>query len=389
MKLRSTLLLTVLCALHPLATLSAREGTEWVTAYWYNANDSRLPRVLLIGDSIVKGYQEGVRDQLAGSAYLAYYATSKSVSDRSYLKELAFILEEYDYAAIVFNNGLHSLEENPETWAASLEKALELIQEKGKGATILWATSTPLKDPALTAKAEQLNTAAAKIMASKGIATVDLFALMNPLDRGSHWADTYHFNKEGTRMQTQAIADALRGSLDLKTASTTEVKESLQRAASETGPDGRITTTSGEDGVLRNPGFEHKEGWTTYPPEAASAIQLSSDSPHAGEQCLKISAGPNGVQVYQNAPVFPPGCTAEISFWARSSQPGEMRGSLRSRKPPYRFHGIQTFATSDTWQQYSFEVKVPEDYIPEDNGLYFDFVLEGDYDIDEITVQIR
>lgn len=382
--------LALLVSLIPLLPASAREGTEWVAAYWYNANDSSLPRVLLIGDSIVRGYQEEVRDQLAGAAYLAYYATSKSVTDRSYLKELAYILEEYDYAAVVFNNGLHSLYEDPATWAASLEKAIALIQEKAPQATILWATSTPLKDPALTAKAESLNAAASRVVTAKGIQTLDLFSLMNPQDRSRLWTDNYHFAKEGTSMQARAVADAIRNTLSLQSASASEAKASLQRASSETGPDGRIDTSSSqEDSFLKNPGFDSKEGWVTYPPEASGAIQISTDDPQSGATCLRATAGPAGLQVYQSSPALPPGITGDLSFWVKSAQPGEVKVSLRSRRPPYRYYGIQTFPSTDTWQQHTLQVKVPTDFLPEDNGLYFDFTLEGDYDLDEITLQVR
>ena len=101
-----------------------RENTEWINARWYNANDNKLPRVLLIGDSICNGYHTNVRDELAGTAYVTMYATSKCVTDRSYLKELKYILEEYDYAVIHFNNGLHSLNTDPKEWEAGLRAAL-------------------------------------------------------------------------------------------------------------------------------------------------------------------------------------------------------------------------------------------------------------------------
>ena len=93
--LRLCLLLVVLCLSSVRA--SAREGTEWMTSYWYNANDTKLPRVLLVGDSICNGYQSLVRDELAGTANVSFYVTSKCVSDPTYLKALAFMLEEYDY----------------------------------------------------------------------------------------------------------------------------------------------------------------------------------------------------------------------------------------------------------------------------------------------------
>ena len=81
------------------------------------------------------GYQALVRDKLAGRAYVAFYATSKCVTDRSYAKELAHVLGEYRYHVIHFNNGLHSLGTDRAAWEASLRAAFALLVEQGQGAS--------------------------------------------------------------------------------------------------------------------------------------------------------------------------------------------------------------------------------------------------------------
>jgi hypothetical protein len=217
-----------------------REGTEWDTAYWYNATDNKLPRILLLGDSICNGYQTSVRDALAGVAYVSFWATSKCTSDRSYLKQLAYILDEYDYSVIHFNNGLHSLTSDRGEWEAGLRNALKLIRQKSRGAKIIWATSTPLKDPVLTEKARELNTIAARVMREENIPTNDLFALMDPLDRSKVWTDTYHYNAEGKKMQASQVAEAIRTALGAGTAAEADAKAALKAAATPTGPDGKL-----------------------------------------------------------------------------------------------------------------------------------------------------
>jgi hypothetical protein len=220
-----------------------REGTEWIVSYAYNANDSKLPRVLLIGDSICNGYQPLVRNELAGTAYVAFFATSKCVCDKSFLRSLAFFLDEYDYAAIHFNNGLHSLYSDRQDWEACLRASVKLIKEKGKGAKIIWASSTPLKDADKTAKAKELNAIAAKVMAEEGIPTDDLFALMDPLDRDANWSDTYHFKDPAKQIQAKAVADSVRAALGKGKASEAEASASLKAASSETGPNGKLDAT--------------------------------------------------------------------------------------------------------------------------------------------------
>ncbi len=217
-----------------------REATEWIVSYAYNANDTQLPRVLLIGDSICNGYSGDVCKELAGTAYVTFYASSKCVCDKSYLRALAFFLDESDYAVIHFNNGLHSLSSNRQDWETCLRAAVRLIREKGNGAKIIWASSTPLKDPKLTEKARELNAIAARVMTEEGVPTDDLFARMDPLDREANWTDTFHFKAEAKKIQARAIADCVRQALGAKRATAQAAAETLRAAATATGPDGRL-----------------------------------------------------------------------------------------------------------------------------------------------------
>ena len=191
--------------------LRGHENTEWSRAYAYGLADSsrNLPRVLLVGDSIVCGYEGGVRRELRGKMNVSYLATSYCVTSPGYMKLLSFHLGEAKYDVIHFNNGLHSLGTPTEDWAKGFRKALELIRAMQPQAKIVWATSTPLKDPKKTAKSRELNEAGAKIVAEMGgIATDDLFAAMDPLDREKDWNDTYHFKRHVIAQQAKLVAAA-------------------------------------------------------------------------------------------------------------------------------------------------------------------------------------
>jgi len=217
-----------------------REATEWIVSYAYNASDSKLPRVLLVGDSICNGYSAPTRDALAGSAYLAFFATSKCVTDKSYLRALEFFVDEYEFSFIHFNNGLHSLLTPLEEWGPALKDAVSLLKRKASRARLCWASSTPLADPALTEKAKALNGVAVAIMKEEGIPINDLFALMDPLDRKAHWCDTYHFREEAKAMQAKAVAACALSALGAGKATEEEAKAALLSAKSKTGPDGSI-----------------------------------------------------------------------------------------------------------------------------------------------------
>jgi hypothetical protein len=217
-----------------------RENTEWIVSYAYNANDTKLPRVLLVGDSICNGYSGDVCKELAGAVNVTFFATSKCVCDKSYLRALALFLDESDYAVVHFNNGLHSLSSDRQDWETCLRAAIRLIQAKGKGAKIIWASSTPLKDPALTEKAKALNAIAARVMIEEKIPTNDLFSLMDPLDRSTHWSDTFHFKPEAKKLQAKAVGDCVRQALGVGKASTAAAAAALNAAKTPTGPDGKL-----------------------------------------------------------------------------------------------------------------------------------------------------
>jgi len=191
-----------------------REMTEWSITYWFNATDTKLPRILLIGDSICNGYHGLVREELDGAAYTSFWASSRCVTDRSYLKELTHLLDEYAYAVIHFNNGLHSLDTDRATWEAALEEVIATLKVKGRGAKLVWASSTPLTDPVLTAKARELNAIAARVMMKHGIPTNDLFALVAPMG-AEQWSDVFHYHEPAKRLQARQVAAAVRAQLPI------------------------------------------------------------------------------------------------------------------------------------------------------------------------------
>ncbi|MEI8290587.1 MAG: carbohydrate binding domain-containing protein [Verrucomicrobiota bacterium] len=365
---------------------SAREGTEWMTSYWYNANDTKLPRVLLVGDSICNGYQTFVRDELAGTASVSFYATSKCASDPTYLKALAFMLEEYDYQVVHFNNGLHSLSTDRKAWENGLVAALNLIKEKGKGAKIIWATSTPLKDPALTAKAKELNLIAGRVMRASSLPVDDLFALMDPLDRNVFWVDTYHYREDARKMQARQVADHVLAALGAKKASAVEARAALASAASETGPNGKITTTSVVPDALANPGFEGTGGWSIYPPAPAKgSMEIAAENPHSGAKAAKLTVNSPGLQFYQPKPKLEPGTAYTLKYWARAAASSTVNVFLRTTKPPYQFFGKSTGKLEATWQACQVSFTLPADFSPADHTLIFEFPAPGTYWFDDIS----
>src|SRR5580692_12561402 len=71
---------------------SARESIEWCDIWISHANETNLPRVLLIGDSITRAYYPEVEKHLAGKAYVGRLSSSAFISDPVLLKQIELVL---------------------------------------------------------------------------------------------------------------------------------------------------------------------------------------------------------------------------------------------------------------------------------------------------------
>lgn len=187
------------------------ENIEWSIGYSFHLTDENkdLPRALLVGDSICNGYQAKVRARLEGKVNVSYWVSSLCVTSPGYLRMFGYYLDEAKYDVIHFNNGLHSLNTPDEAYAKGVRAALEAIRAKQPQARIVWCSSTPLKSAGRTAKARALNAIGAAEAARLGLATDDLFALLDPLDREKFWVDVFHHNPEARDMEARQVADCV------------------------------------------------------------------------------------------------------------------------------------------------------------------------------------
>src|SRR5882757_7030409 len=144
--------LTILCVLLGLglsldagAAEPVRENTEWLDIWMPHTNDRGLPRVLLIGDSITRGYGRQVEINLKDKAYVARLATSKSLGDPALLEQVALVLKEQSFDVIHFNNGMHGDGYTEEQYGAALPGLLEVLRRLAPRAKLMWATTTDVR----------------------------------------------------------------------------------------------------------------------------------------------------------------------------------------------------------------------------------------------------
>lgn len=193
-------------------SVKGRENIEWSIGYSFHVTDAKrnLPRVLLVGDSICNGYKDRVIRHLDGRMNVSYWASSYCVTSPMHRQLLLAYLSQSRYDVIHFNNGLHSLSTDVTAWTNAFVRTVRTIRSVQPQAKLVWCCSTPLKDPARTAKARALNAAALEaIRTQPGMGewyVNDLFSLLDPLDRHKYWSDVYHHRPAAIAQEAARVA---------------------------------------------------------------------------------------------------------------------------------------------------------------------------------------
>ena len=200
---------------------SGRESIEWCDLWISHANETNLPRVLLIGDSITRAYYPDVEKDLAGKAYVGRLASSAFVSDPILLKEISMVLDEYKFDVIHFNNGMHGWQHSEAEYQKAFPKYLATIKARAPHARLIWANTTTLKaSPKLPAgnqteatdeRIAARNEIALKFIQPAGIDVDDLNSLTS--GHPELHVDNVHFNNQGCALQAAQVAEHIEKAL--------------------------------------------------------------------------------------------------------------------------------------------------------------------------------
>ena len=189
-----------------------REFIEWTDLWIPGADKSDKPRVLLVGDSVTKGYYNNVEKLLKADAYVGRLATSLCAGDPAFIPTLKAALMQAEFDVIHFNNGLHGVGYSEKEYAAGYRAAIQAIRQLQPKAKIVVALTTPLKKASskdnLNPRIDERNRIA-KIIAKEIAAPID--DLNTPLrNHPELHRDAYHFNQSGIAVQAKQVARAIR-----------------------------------------------------------------------------------------------------------------------------------------------------------------------------------
>jgi lysophospholipase L1-like esterase len=201
---------------------SAHEGIEWCDIWISHGNETNLPRVLLIGDSITRAYYPQVEKNLDGKAYVGRLASSAFISDPVLLDQIKMVLSQYKFDVIHFNNGMHGWQHGEKEYAQAFPKFLKTIRKYAPNAKLIWADTTPLKvspqlppDNQTEATDERIaarNAIALKFIQAGGIPVDDLNTPMQ--GHPEYHSDNIHFNDQGIVIQAAQVAAQIEKQLN-------------------------------------------------------------------------------------------------------------------------------------------------------------------------------
>lgn len=181
-----------------------------ISAWDYVKDDPKLPRVLLIGDSISRGYTLATRKALAGVANV-HRAPENCGPTANGLKKLDVWLGKGRWDIIHFNFGIHDRKTPVADYTQRLEEITTRL--KATGAWVIWASTTPVAEGGMKDATEgdlvTRNAAAAEVMARHGVKINDLHAAMLPHLAEYQNPKDVHFGDPGYRFLGDRVAAAI------------------------------------------------------------------------------------------------------------------------------------------------------------------------------------
>lgn len=186
-------------------------------------DDPRLPRVLLIGDSISIGYTPATRKLLAGVANVHRIPENGGPTSNGIAK-IDKWLGAGKWEIIHFNWGLHDIKLDTGMHQVPIEqyeknlRTLVKAAMKATGAKLIWASTTPVPEGKLSPKRDDkdvvaYNAVAKKIMQEESVAINDLYAFALPRLKEIQRPVNVHFTDPGSAVLAEEVATAIRQAL--------------------------------------------------------------------------------------------------------------------------------------------------------------------------------
>ena len=181
--------------------------------------DPKLPRVLLIGDSILNGYMTGTIRALRGKANVDAWVNPYHQANAGLPAMVADVMAQGPYDIIHFNMGLHGLKPGQfkeGEYEPSTRRLVEGLRKGSPNAKLIWASITPamtgtkpnLLNPELNPIVLEHNRMAANVMKEMGVPINDFYSLLvDHLDLSA--GDFFHWTYPASDILSRALVKSL------------------------------------------------------------------------------------------------------------------------------------------------------------------------------------
>jgi alpha-L-fucosidase 2 len=194
------------------------EGGPW-KFYASAVQNNSLPRVLLIGDSVMNGFHSSLIQSLEGIAIVDYWLTPKHLKSEHLLTDLQKVVSSHNYKVIQFNIGLHGWPNGrilEHEYAPLLKSYVRTIQENVRNSKLIWASTTPITEEGIATLNKEFNPVishrndlALELMKANKIPVNDLYALVKgKLDLAK--LDKYHWKSGGYKLMSDQSVDFIK-----------------------------------------------------------------------------------------------------------------------------------------------------------------------------------
>ena len=194
-----------------------KKRKEWMQSWCDDTCENDLPRVLLIGDSITRGYESKVRARLQGVCYVDYVATSYAVDSPIYTKLMKAFVDDSRYALVHFNHGLHGIHMTKRTYKSGIKKLLLKI---GKDKKLILATTTVVyhgrskrKHGAWMKRVRERNDTIKELASDLNLAVDDLYIVSQGIPAEKRAIDGTHYMDDGYEILADAVAESIKNLL--------------------------------------------------------------------------------------------------------------------------------------------------------------------------------
>jgi hypothetical protein len=189
------------------------EKIEWTWSNRPAVVDARLPNVLLLGDSITRGYYEPAAELLEGRANVYLFATSAAVGADMLIDQIRAYgkMAAVRFDVVHLNNGMHGRTYSEAEYRSHYPAFVRAVKSQWPNARCIVATTTPVlmdsEDGPANDRIVVRNAAAREDAEKFGCGIDDQHALM--LQHQDLHDGNLHYTAEGSRLQAGQVASSI------------------------------------------------------------------------------------------------------------------------------------------------------------------------------------